>query len=67
MIWQLYWCSWCCWELHAATLACRENRSLAHLYRRLQEMEREQKMKKLELAAARQEIEQRKLQLSLEA
>jgi hypothetical protein len=48
-------------------LACRENRSLAHLYRRLHEMEHEQEMKKLELATARQGVEQRKLQPSLEA
>ena len=48
-------------------LAFRENRSLAHLCRRLQEMQREQAMKKLELATARQELEQRKLQPSLEA
>jgi len=38
-------------------LAFRENRSLAHLYRRLQEMEREQKLKKLELATARQDLD----------
>ena len=47
-------------------LAVRENRSLAHLCQRLREMQREQ-MKKLELATARQELEQRKLQPSLEA
>ena len=38
-------------------LACRENRSLAHLCRRLQEMEREQKLKKLELARAKQDLD----------
>jgi len=48
-------------------LAFRENRSLAHLCQRLREMQREQQMKKLELATARQELEQRKLQPSLEA
>ena len=48
-------------------LAFRENRALAHLYQRLQEMECEQKLKKLELTTARQELEQRKLQPSLEA
>jgi hypothetical protein len=37
-------------------LAFRENRSLAHLYRRLHEMEHKQAMKKLELATARQEL-----------
>ena len=37
-------------------LAFRENRSLAHLYQRLQEMEHEQKLKKLELARAKQDL-----------
>ena len=37
-------------------LAFRENRSLAHLCQRLREMQREQQMKKLELATARQEL-----------
>jgi len=37
-------------------LAVRENRSLAHLCRRLQEMEHEQKLKKLELARARENL-----------
>ena len=47
-------------------LAFRENRSLAHLYRRLGEMQREQEIKKLELVRARQDLEQRNLQLNLE-
>jgi hypothetical protein len=38
-------------------LAFRENRSLAHLYQRLQEMEHEQKLKKLELARAKQDLD----------
>ena len=37
-------------------LAFRENRSLAHLCRRLHEMEHEQKLKKLELARAKQDL-----------
>ena len=37
-------------------LAFRENRSLAHLCRRLREMQHEQEMKKLELAKAKQNI-----------
>ena len=47
-------------------LASREDRLLAHLCQRLQEMQREQTMKKMELATARQGLEQRKLQTSLE-
>ena len=38
-------------------LAFRENRSLAHLCRRIREMQREQEMKKLELAKARQDLD----------
>jgi hypothetical protein len=38
-------------------LVFRENRSLAHLCWRLQEMRREQEMKKLELAKARQDLD----------
>ena len=48
-------------------LACRENRSLTHLYQRLREMQREQETKKLALAATKQELEQRKLQPRSEA
>jgi len=47
-------------------LAFREDRLLAHLCQRLRAMQREQEMKRLELATARQELEQRKLQTSLE-
>ena len=43
-------------------LAFRENRSLAHLWRRLGEVQREQEMKKLELARVRQGLEQIELQ-----
>ena len=42
-------------------LACRENRLLAHLHRRLQEMNHEQEMKNVELAKARQDLEHAKL------
>ena len=48
-------------------LAFRENRSLAHLYRRLGEMQREQEIRKMELARARQDLEYRKLQPNLGA
>ena len=48
-------------------LAFRENRSLSRLYQRLRQMRHEQEMKEQALARARQEFEQGKLQLSLEA
>jgi hypothetical protein len=38
-------------------LALRENRSLAHLYRRLQEMRHEQEMKELELVRSTHDVE----------
>jgi hypothetical protein len=42
-------------------LACRENRLLAHLHRRLQEMNHEEEIKNVELAKAREDLEQAKL------